>query len=88
MTSLQRDLEDGMILLRGDREELLILKSMIESEVRLQVEANIKAKFDKMMSSVMRELSNGYRKGVIAEALGVSRPTLDRWIKQYKEGRA
>ena len=47
-----------------------------------QVKAEIGRKHENMMASIYRELNNGHSKSIIAEAMHMSRQTLDYWIKR------
>lgn len=73
---------DQLAYLREQRDDFHDTEEEAERRIREATQREIDRKHDIVMSSIYREIKAGRPKTVIAEALGMSRQTLDYWIKR------
>lgn len=69
--------------LRSAREAWDNAESAAEEEIRKQIMLRVNVHYEHMMDSVLKEHKAGRPKSAIAEVMGITRQTLDRWMNAY-----
>ena len=73
--------------LRSARESWDNAESAAEEEIRKQIMLRVNVHYEHMMDSVLKGHKAGRPKSAIAEVMGITRQTLDRWMSAYTNER-